>query len=70
MRREGQLVNNTDRSKKGENEGGGKGTGEKAQTPGHLAGRMKRMGELWRGGQGEWHGDGGGGKEDILGAGI
>lgn len=31
---------------------------------------MKRTGELWRGGQGEWHGDGGGGKEDILGAGI
>lgn len=48
MRREGQLVNNTDRGKKGENEGGGKGTGEKAQTPGHLAGRMKRIGELWR----------------------
>lgn len=70
MRREEQLVNNTDRGKRERMRVVARGLEKRHRHPGNLAGGMKRIGELWRGGQGEWPGDGGGGKEDILGAGI
>lgn len=61
IKREGQHFQQSRQRPKGEKEGGGKGTR-------HLAGRVKRTGELWRAGQGEWQGDGGGGEEGVLGA--
>lgn len=56
----GSIFNKPHVSKKGENEGGGKGTEKASQAHGHLAGRMKRISELWTVGQGEQHGNVGG----------